>query len=100
MSPARRRNRNRRESGAATTPATQAAQAALPTWHWRTFPVFFAASVALFIGVWVGVIVGASDNETAYSVIFLVIALPLSLGMARIWSRFMIRRGWIKPKAR
>lgn len=72
----------------------------MPEWRWRTFPVFFVAAIALFVGVWLGAIVGASGNSTAYTVVFLIVTLPLSLGMARLWSRFMINRGWIKPRAK
>lgn len=74
----------------------------LPVWHWRTFPVYFAGALGLFIGVYVGYLVGfvhaETDNGTPTLVAFVTAALLLGFGLSRLTSRFMIARRWVKPR--
>jgi hypothetical protein len=81
-------------------PAADGAVAAvkpLTEWRWRTFPVFFALSAGLFIGLQLGVVV-ASANSTASLIIFIAVAVVLGLGLSRLTTRWLIERQWIKPR--
>ncbi len=103
------RKRSRRErpapgaSAARPTPAVQAALAPLPAWKWRTFPVYFAFSLALFIGVYVGLLAAAATDAGNSSVSLVVAGVPavmLGLGFSRMMLRLMMTRGIIKPRAK
>jgi len=81
----------------------QAALAPLPAWKWRTFPVYFAFSLALFIGVYVGLIAATASDAGNSSIGLLVAGIPavmLGLGFSRLMLRFMMARGIIKPRAK
>jgi len=71
-------------------------------WKWRTFPVFFAFALGLFIGVYAGFISGVlkDENDTVSLVVFVVAALFLGFGFSRLTTRFMIERRWVKPRQR
>lgn len=100
MSASRRRTRTRREPAAIApgSPAAQPQQPSLPQWRWRTFPVFLSAALALFVGVQVGAAVGAADGTGPYTIASMVTALILSFGLSRLVTRWMQRRGWIRPR--
>lgn len=66
----------------------------MPTWRWRTFPVFFMFAVGGFLGVYMGLLAYASENNTVILVVFLFWALLLGFGMSRFTSRWMMSRGW------
>jgi hypothetical protein len=86
---------------AAAVPAA-APVAGRPAWRWRTFPVYFAFAVGMFGGSYLGYAAGvASDrgNETFWIVVIITAASLLGFGLARISSRVMISRGWVKPRA-
>ena len=109
MSPARRRGKRERTGQAgpgpahAATPAEGQRSAAMPTpWKWRTFPVFFAFALGLFIGVYAGFIAGVlkDENDTVSLVVFVIAALFLGFGFSRLTTRFMIERRWVKPRTR
>jgi hypothetical protein len=107
MTTTRKRSRRERPApGAAParpTPAVQAALAPLSTWKWRTFPVYFAFSLALFIGVYVGMLAYAANdagNTTVGLVVAGVPAVMLGLGFSRLMLRFMMTRGIIKPRTK
>lgn len=109
MTPARRK-RERRDRGA--TPAPAAAPTAgsrpvvttipLPNWKWRTFPVLFALSAGLFVGVWVGSLAGIvaadDDNSTPMNVALIGAALLFGGVLSRFATRWMMSRQWIKPR--
>ena len=73
----------------------------LPDWNWRTFPVFFALSIGLFLGVYLGVLVNEvndSGNGWPMLVAFLGVAILVGLGLSRLTTRWMMSRNWVKPK--
>jgi len=75
---------------------------AQPQWKWKTFPVYFAASLALFVGVYVGFLAGylqfEEDNATVGTAVFIVSAIFLGFGFSRLTTRFLLSRQWIKPR--
>ena len=66
----------------------------MPAWHWRTFPVYFAFSVGGFLGLYMGLIAGATANSTVQLVFFVVWALLLGFGFSRLTSRWMLSHSW------
>jgi len=105
VSTTKRRTRRERPARGTAVPAPAGPgpqqAAARPTWKWRTFPVYFAFSVALFIGVYAGVLaqyLGTHGNGTFAMVIFIVSALLMGFGLSRITTQFLISRNWIKPR--
>lgn len=75
----------------------------LPAWRWRTFPVYFAFAMGLFLGVYAGAIAGIvneNGNNVPMLVVFLVAAIMLGLGLSRLTTRWMMSRNWIKPRPR
>lgn len=121
MSTARDRERERRRrvraiarttAEARATPAGQEPTAParpgyvpvpLPPWRWRTFPVYFAFSLGLFLGVYAGVIAGIvneNGNNVPMLAVFLIAAVLLGLGLSRLTTRWMMSRNWIKPRPR
>ena len=66
----------------------------LPKWNWRTFPVYFAFAVGGFLGLYMGLIAGATANETVQLVFFVFWALLLGFGLSRLTSRWMMSRSW------
>lgn len=102
------RKRPRRERGSSPAPASPPNPAPpalrpLPEWRWRTFPVYLAFSLALFIGVYVGLI-AAEANDAGNSTVSLLLAgvpaILLGLGLSRLVIRFMMTRGIVKPRAK
>ncbi len=85
-----------------TTSQAPAGLPPLPVWRWRTFPVYFAGALGLFIGVYVGYLVGfvhaETDNGTPTLVVFVTASLLVGFGLSRVTSRFMITRRWVKPR--
>ncbi len=83
--PRRRRRRGRRGGGTGGVAAAEReapAQAALPDWQWRTFPVFFAfAAGALVMGFLIGLMPGL------YVIFFSVALFGVAFGLARIVTR-------------
>lgn len=75
-----------------------------PQWKWKTFPVYFAASLALFVGVYVGYLAGylqfEEENGTIGMVVFIISAIFLGFGFSRLTTRFLLSRQWIKPRPR
>ncbi len=73
-----------------------------PQWKWMTFPVYFAAALALFVGVYAGFLAGsiADQNATVQTMVFIVPAIFLGFGFSRLTTRFMMSRQWIKPRPR
>lgn len=114
MSAARRRRRSRGSTAVAetesSTPATQkpggsAAPIPMPEWRWRTFPVFFAFALGLFLGTWAGVAAGiasqGSDGTTLpMNLLFILSAVLLGLALSRFMTRWLISHQWVKPRAR
>jgi hypothetical protein len=115
----RPRNRNRNRGGGHSSElATQAAGASagtparsvdpaitpMPNWRWKTFPVYFALTAGLMLGVYLGWIAGfvASDqgNQTPTTVTFIVAALLFGFALSRLSTRWLISRRWIKPRAK
>jgi len=72
----------------------------MPAWNWRTFPVFMAFALGGFIGLYMGIIVGASTNDLLVTGVFLFWALLLGFGLSRITSRWMLSRGWHRASRR
>ena len=76
----------------------------LPSWHWRTFPVYFAFSLGAFLAAYVGVIAGIAEersgNETPVLVLFVTVALLLGFAMSRITTRFLLTRRFAKARDR
>lgn len=68
----------------------------LPKWKWRTFPVFFAFALGLFLGSYFGVLAGdiqaRNDNPALVWVLFVVSALLLGLAFSRFTTRWMLSR--------
>ena len=75
-----------------------------PPWKWMTFPVYFAAALALFVGVYAGYLAAylqfEEDNGLAGMVVFIVSAIFLGFGFSRLTTRFLMSRQWIKPRPR
>ncbi|MBE7519874.1 MAG: hypothetical protein HS107_11590 [Thermoflexaceae bacterium] len=105
------RKRPRRDRGATSPGPVQAsspAQASPPLkpfaeWRWRTFPVYFAFSLALFIGVYVGLLAAAANDAGNGSISLVLAGLPaimLGLGLSRIVVRVMMTRGVVRPRAK
>ena len=67
-------------------------------WQWFTFPVYFALSLGLFIGVFMGI--AAYDHENTSLVIFLGTASMLGWGFSRFVVRWMTTHTWVKPRPR
>lgn len=70
----------------------------MPSWRWKTFPVYFAASAGGFIGLYLGVIVQAAGNSALTYAVFVTFALLLGFGLSRLTTRFLISRNWVKPR--
>lgn len=66
----------------------------MPKWEWRTFPVYFAFSLGGFIGLYMGLIAGATGNSTVSFVAFTIWAILLGFAFSRITSRWMMSRSW------
>lgn len=124
MTEQKKRSRNRSRNRTAHTSAELAAQPTsagggtatssarsvdpvltpMPNWHWRTFPVYFALSAGLMVGVYFGWIAGyvASNNgnQTPTTVTFIVAALLFGFALSRFTTRWVISRRWIRARSR
>jgi hypothetical protein len=97
----RKRSHQPAQAATATAPAREAqAPPALPEYNWRTFPVYFAFWLGAFIGLYAGILAQASDNTLVATVIFIVIAFFLGLGVSRLGVVWMMRHQWVKPRPR
>ena len=77
----------------------------LPPWRWKTFPVYFAFSVGLFLGVYggaIGAITASGDdgNSAFFLIVSVLAAILLGFGLSRIVVRWMTQRNWVKPRRR
>lgn len=107
MSPAQRKERRRpgRNRGAKLSERQEeqvihAAQP-MPDWKWRTFPVFAALSLGLFIGVLFGSAAGAAanaGNDIGLLIAWGVAAILVGIAFSRLTTRWMISKQWVKPK--
>lgn len=61
--------------------------------------MYFAFALALFLGFQAGFIIGAADSPNAYLVASIIVTVLLAVGASRFWSVWMMRMGWIKPRA-
>ena len=99
----KRRHAKQTRAGATAT-ATQPAPKLpfelqpMPTWRWRTLPVFFMFSVGAMIGLQIGLIAGDTQNTGLFLGATTAIALMLGLGFSRLATRFLLSRQWIKPR--
>ncbi len=106
MTAARKRSRRDLSPGLVApraAPPVPPALAPLPAWKWRTFPVYFAFSLALFIGVYAGMVAYEVNNDGNSNVALVVLGVPavmLGLGFSRMMLRVMMARGVIKPRAK
>ncbi len=72
-------------------------------WDWRTFPVYFALTLGLFAGVYIGAAAGYAESEgngTPMTVAFVMSAILFGFALSRFTSRFLINKGWLRPKPR
>ncbi len=104
-----RKRRNRARGGsiqqetAADAPAVREddQRPALPSWKWRTFPVYFALTLGAFIGAYAGYLTGYvhgnSGNALPSTIMFGVVAVLLGFGVARVGVRGLMGWGVIKP---
>lgn len=72
----------------------------MPNWEWRTFPVYFAFSLGGFIGLYMGLVAGATSNNTVSLIVFTVWAILLGFGFSRITSRWMMSHNWGRRRTR
>ena len=70
--------------------------ATMPKWKWRTFPVYFAFAIGGFIGLYMGLIAGATDNGALTAVVFGIWAVLLGFGLSRFTSMWLLSRGWTR----
>ena len=68
----------------------------MPRWNWRTFPVYFAFSVGGFIGLYMGMVAGATQNGTLQAVTFGFWAILMGFGLSRFTSQWLMSRGWAR----
>lgn len=82
-------------SGVPSAAPIQAQQdAAMPKWNWRTFPVYFAFAIGGFVGLYMGLIAGATNNGALTAVVFGIWAILLGFGLSRFTSVWLLSRGW------
>jgi hypothetical protein len=107
------RSRRRRDSNAPrpelarqdqpTRPQPKAASAAaappVPEWKWKTFPVFFAFAAGGFVGLYLGVLAQATDNQWLSLVVFTSFAMLLGWALSRFVVRWMMLRRIVKPRS-
>lgn len=87
--------------GAQETAAAVRVARPMPQWRWRTFPVFTALALGLFIGVLFGIPAGVlseQGNGSLIIVVWVVPAIMLGLAFSRIMTRFLLSKNWIKPR--
>jgi hypothetical protein len=77
-------------------PATTQAAVTMPRWNWRTFPVYFAFAIGGFLGLYMGIIAGATGNGALTAVVFGIWAVLLGFGLSRLTSTWLLSRGWAR----
>ena len=98
--------RTRKKRGAPSPQAVPGSQAVgghqptpMPNWHWRTFPVFMAFAVGGFLGLYMGLLAGATGGDSVFTMVaFVFWALLLGFGLSRFVSRWMLSRGWSRAR--
>lgn len=80
--------------------ARAAGSPTMAEWNWRTFPVFFGFALGGFIGLYLGVVVQAVDNQWLFLTVFSVFAIMLGFAFSRLVTRWMVNHNWVKPRAR
>ena len=103
-----RTRRKKASSGHANQPAPpQAVTGApihqaipMPKWEWRTFPVYFAFALGGFIGLYMGLVVGATSNDMVSLIAFTFWAILLGFGFSRLTSRWMLSHNWGRRRAK
>lgn len=73
----------------------------MPGWRWKTFPVYFAVSFGLFLGVFAGASAQAANdngNGVAILVVFGIAAILLGAGFSRLMTRYLLARNWARPR--
>lgn len=103
----RRSRRDRGERGDSTASDSHPAQPGSarppgPNWKWRTFPVYFAFSLGIFIGLYLGILGAAMQDEGEgwfLTAAFIGVAVMLGLGFSRLSTRWLMDRNWIKPRS-
>lgn len=98
-----KRRRPRRPGSTSHVLSTSPAQLspagnAQPDWKWFTVPVFFAFGLGGFLGVYAGMVVQASENDSAFLVVTSVFAVLLGAALSRIVVRYMVGHRWVKPR--
>ena len=68
----------------------------MPKWQWRTFPVYFAFAIGGFIGLYMGLIAGATANGTVQAAFCGFWAILLGFGFSRVTSAWLLSRGWAR----
>ena len=71
----------------------------MPGWRWKTFPVYFALALGLFLGVFAGASGQAANdngNGVAILVIFVIAAILLGAGFSRLTTRYLLARNWAR----
>ncbi len=96
----RRARREAREVHAPTADSRSAvAVPPLSVWRWRTFPVFAALAFGAFLGANVaGITVAASPGNLG--IVLIAFAIPMGFALSRLMTRFMMTRGWVRPRPR
>ncbi len=75
-------------------------QVPMPVWRWRTFPVYMAFAVGGFLGLYMGLLAGATGGDSVFTMVaFVFWALLLGFGLSRLVSRWMLSRGWSRARA-
>lgn len=71
----------------------------MPVWRWRTFPVFMAFAVGGFLGLYMGILAGATGGDSTFTLaVFVFWALLLGFGLSRLVSTWMISHGWSRTR--
>lgn len=108
MSSKRRTRRAGAPAGAVAAPggipapvsATTAPRLAPPKYQWRQFPVYFALSLGMFIGLELGLIAGWLESSLLTTLFSAGVAVFLGFGVARLVVVWMIGRNWVRPRPR
>ncbi len=102
MSAARRRRRGHQGAPQAGAPSAPAAPRPLPLpeWKWRTFPVYFAFALGGFVGLYMGLIAGASEGTAWFTFFSIFWAVLLGAGFSRLSTRWILSRRWTRGQAR
>jgi hypothetical protein len=72
--------------------------AQLTEYRWLTFPVYFAFSVGLFAGLYLGIVSAAVDNTWFTLIVFTASAMLMGWALSRLVVRWMVRRNWVRGR--